>query len=282
MNTDSVTNPQQRYVALVLAGSRPGGDPLATATGVTHKALIPIGGKPMLLWVLRALRGASEVERIAICGLAAADIQAEPELHSYAAESQAVFLPSRETPSRSVLHSMHELRHVPLLVTTADHPLLTSEMVDYFCRRARDAGGDVAVGLTAGEAVRVAYPQAQRTFLQFRDASYRGCNLFAFLTPRAERAAGYWTRVEQQRKRPWRMIRELGPIVLLRFLTRRLTLADVVRLVSERMEVQAHAILLPWPEAGLDVDNTNHLRVVAEIARAQRERNHAAGVSSDL
>lgn len=267
MNT---ANPEQRYAALVLAGTRPGGDALAEARRVTHKALIPIEGKPMLLWVLQALRGASEVARIAVCGLGAADIESEFELHAYAAELQVVFLPSRETPSRSVLHSMQELRHFPLLVTTADHPLLTSEMVDYFCRQARDAGGDVAVGLTAGDRVRAAYPQAQRTFLRFRDGSYRGCNLFAFLTPRAERAAGYWTLVEQQRKKPWRMIWELGPIVLLRFFTRRLSLAEVVRLVSERMDVQAHTILLPWAEAGLDVDNINHLEVVTQIARARR------------
>jgi hypothetical protein len=166
---------------------------------------------------------------------------------------------------------MQELQRVPLLVTTADHPLLTSEMVDYFCREAEAAGGDVAVGLTSGETVRTVYPQAQRTFLPFRDASYCGCNLFAFLTHRAERAATYWTRIERHRKQPWRMIRELGPTTLFRFLLRRLSLADTIRLVSGRMEVEAHAVILPWAEAGLDVDKVSHLETATEIARARRE-----------
>lgn len=273
MVNDSTTEPRERYAALVLAGSRPGGDPLAEAMGVTHKALVPIEGKPMLLWVLQALRGAAEVDRVAICGLDEADIEAESELRSYVTDSRAVFLPSRDTPSRSVLHSMQNLRHLPLLLTTADHPLLTSEMVDYFCRQARDGGGDVAVGLTLGETVRGAYPQAQRTFLPFRDVSYCGCNLFAFLTVRAERAATYWTRIEEHRKQPWRMIGELGPMVLLRFLLRRLRLADAVRLVAERMHVEAHAVLLPWPEAALDVDKVSHLEMAAEIARARHEQS---------
>jgi molybdopterin-guanine dinucleotide biosynthesis protein A len=264
----------ERFTALVLAGSRPGGDPLAKAMGVTHKALVPIEGKPMLRWVLQALRAASEVERIAICGLEAADIT-DSELRSHVAESRAVFLPSRATPTRSVLHSMQELQQLPLLVTTADHPLLTAEMIDYFCRHAREVGGDVAVGLTAGDTVRTAYPHARRTFLPFHDASYCGCNLFAFLTTRAERATTYWTRVEQHRKRPWRMIGELGPTVLLRFLLRRLSLADALRLVSERMEVEAHAVLLPWAEAGLDVDKLSHLEMAREIARARRARGQA-------
>jgi hypothetical protein len=99
--------------------------------------------------------------------------------------------------------------------------------------------------------------------------------LFAFLTSRAERAADYWTRVEQHRKQPWRMIGELGPTVLLRFLLRRLSLADAVRSVSQRMEVDAHAVLLPWAEAGLDVDKLSHLEMAREIARARRARGQA-------
>src|SRR6185369_15359784 len=47
-------NAAPTYTALVLAGTRPGGDPLADYAGVSHKALIEVGGVPMLLRVLRA------------------------------------------------------------------------------------------------------------------------------------------------------------------------------------------------------------------------------------
>jgi hypothetical protein len=67
------------------------------------------------------------------------------------------------------------------------------------------------------------------------------------------------------------MIRELGPTTLFRFLLRRLSLADTIRLVSGRMEVEAHAVILPWAEAGLDVDKVSHLETATEIARARRE-----------
>ena len=42
--------------ALVLAGSRPGGDPLLASSGLTSKALLPIAGVPMLARVLAALQ----------------------------------------------------------------------------------------------------------------------------------------------------------------------------------------------------------------------------------
>src|SRR5688500_15318708 len=54
------------YTALVLAGTRPGGDPLAQHAGVSHKALIEVGGQPMLARVLAALAAAPEVARIVV------------------------------------------------------------------------------------------------------------------------------------------------------------------------------------------------------------------------
>ena len=52
--------------ALVLAGVRPGGDPLAEFAGVSHKALIPIGGVAMLDRVVDALRASGRIDRIVV------------------------------------------------------------------------------------------------------------------------------------------------------------------------------------------------------------------------
>ena len=47
--------------ALVLAGVRPGKDALAEFAGVSHKALIPVGGVAMLDRVVNALRASGRV-----------------------------------------------------------------------------------------------------------------------------------------------------------------------------------------------------------------------------
>jgi len=41
-------------------------------------------------------------------------------------------------------------------------------------------------------------------------------------------------RVEQHRKRPWRIVAALGPWLLLRFLLGRVALADITRLAQRR------------------------------------------------
>ena len=52
--------------ALVLAGTRSGGDPLANYAGVSHKALIEIGGTTMIERVVAALMATPAVGRIVI------------------------------------------------------------------------------------------------------------------------------------------------------------------------------------------------------------------------
>ena len=44
------------WTALVLAGSRPGVDPFAAAHGTNLKALIPVGGVPLVARPVAALR----------------------------------------------------------------------------------------------------------------------------------------------------------------------------------------------------------------------------------
>ena len=52
--------------ALLLAGNRPGGDPLAAAFGVASKALVPLAGAPMLARVARALVDHPRIARVIV------------------------------------------------------------------------------------------------------------------------------------------------------------------------------------------------------------------------
>jgi len=261
------------FTALVLAGSRPGGDALARATGVSHKALAPLAGIAMLARVLTTLRRARTVERIAVCGIDREVLAAHTELRPCLDGGDLTLIASRATPSASVLSAMQQLQpSTPLLVVTADHPLLTPALIDDFCARSAESGADVTVGLVGADLVRRTFPTVRRTALPFRDGAYCGCNLYAFLTPAAQRAPAAWMQVERHRKQPWRMVGALGVGVTLRFLLRRLTVDDVVQLVSDRMGARVRPIFLSQPEAGFDVDTCAQLAAAEAFLRA-RERH---------
>jgi hypothetical protein len=151
------------------------------------------------------------------------------------------------------------------LVTTADHALLTADMVDYFCAKARETGGDIVVGLALIDLVLTAYPNTKRTAIQLRDGGYCSCNLFAFLTPRSRIAAEFWRKVESQRKKTLRVIAGFGWLNLLLYLLKRPTLAEGLKRISQRLGLRAGAVLLPFPEAAVDVDSLSDWKLVESI-----------------
>jgi CTP:molybdopterin cytidylyltransferase MocA len=154
---------------------------------------------------------------------------------------------------------------LPLLITTADHPLLSAAMVDRFCAEARASGTDLVAGLTDARVIRSAYPEARRTYLRFADAAYSGANMFALLTPEGRRAVAFWRRVEQERKRPWRLVRAFGLGPLLAYLLGRLTLDEAMGRASTVIGARVAAARLPFAEAAIDVDKPADLALVETI-----------------
>jgi GTP:adenosylcobinamide-phosphate guanylyltransferase len=160
-----------------------------------------------------------------------------------------------------------------VLVVTADHALLTAEMVEHFAAHA-SGDADVLVAVVTAAVIRAHYPESTRTYIKLRDDWVSGANLFAFLTPEAKRAAEFWGRAERFRKQPWRLVAAFGPLALLLFLSRRLDLEAALERVSRAMGVRARAIRMPWAEAAIDVDRPSDLELVNQILK-ERERDPA-------
>lgn len=246
--------------ALVLAGSRAGpDDPLAVHAGVTHKAMIEVGGEPMLARVVRALAQAG-FDRVAVAIERPELVEQLPPLGT-AVEALA----AAEGPSASVAAGLARLG-TPLLVTTADHALLRPEWVRWFLDHVPE-GADVAAALARSDKVMAAAPEAQRTFLRFSDGAFSGCNLFYFATPKAERVIALWQEIEAERKRPARLIARLGPLTAARYALGRLSLDSAVKRLGALAGVRAAVVELPFGEAAIDVDKPADLDLARRLAR---------------
>ena len=208
-----------KFAAIVLAGDRGPDDPVASALGVSCKALVPVGGRPMILRVLDALEGSSVIDSFLVCGSTARLLGHSPELNGMIAAGRIRWVENKSSPSLSTQAALSVLPDdQAVLVTTADHALLTPRMVDHFCTQAAETGCDVVAGLARADMVAAAFPEGHRTVTRLADGGYCGCNLFAFLTPRGRNAATFWRRVEEHRKHPLKIVRILGPVAVLRYL----------------------------------------------------------------
>lgn len=262
---------------LILAGRRGPHEPLAQAAGCSHKALIPIHGIPMLDRVVHTLRTVQGVQRVAISTDEPTCLERLDELRELAAAGLLHFHGVGDSPSASVLKYLSQLPAGELLlVITADHPLLTTEMLEYFCAAARQNDADLTVGVMAESLFRTYYPDSKRSFIPLRGERFCGTNLFALRGgPGAEAAATFWNHAGQFRKRPWRLLSTFGVWNLVLIALRRLD-AEAARKSAEKVIGADIAVVqMPFVESAIDVDNAGDLVLVARIL-SERDASGAA------
>ena len=266
-----MTDSQKKFAALILAADRGIDDPVAKAAGVPCKSLTPIGGIPMVFRVVNALDASGQVDAINLCGPPESIVNQTDDLANLIESGKVNWFKNQATPSTSAYHVLQSLPdEVPVILTTADHALLSAPIVDHFCSHARSTGCDVVIGVARHEEVAIAYPQTRRTATRLADGAYCGCNMFAFLTPRARLAADFWRQVESQRKKPLRVIRILGWMAVLRYLMGRLSLAEALDRISSRLGFKAGAVIMPFAEAAVDVDSVSDLELVEQIVAERK------------
>jgi len=230
--------------ALILAGSRGGVDPVAAYGGVADKAMIIVGDRTMLARVVDALRAVG-VSRIVVSASAGA-------VRDHATDLGVEVIDAAAGPSSSVGLAFEHMG-APLLVTTADHALLRPEWVQEFLADVPPQA-DVAVLLAARETIERDVGATERTYLRFSDGAWSGCNLFYLATPRAAAAIRLWQRVERDRKRPWRIVLRLGPVLLLRYIIGRLPLNSAIEHVGAKVSIRTAMVASPFGLAAVDVD----------------------------
>lgn len=249
--------------ALVLAGSRLGSrDPVAQARGVSHKCLVPVDGVPMLARVLDVLRNHPAIETITV------SIEKQEIIEPFLGAG-VTWHRSASGPSASV-DDVLQTSGLPLLVTTADHALITSSMIDCFLE-GTSPETDVAVALVSRSLIKTRFPDAKRTYLNFRDDGYSGANLFSLRTAESAKAVAFWKQVENDRKRPWRIARALGPGLLLGYVLRRFAMTEAIARAGHVMGFRAEGVALPIAEAAVDVDKVSDLEM-AEVIASERRR----------
>lgn len=256
----------QPFTVIILAADRESQDPVAQSAAVSCKALAPVAGRPMVLRVLDALGHARQVGPRILVGPARAAVAQDAELCALVDSGQVQWLSPQASPSSSAFSALQSLPDdAPVLVTTADHALLSAAMVDHFCAAARRSGRDVVAAVARHDLVAEAFPGTRRTVTRLRDGGYCGCNMFAFLTPQARLAADFWRKVEKERKKPLRVVKVMGWMAVLRYLCGRLTLDQALARLSKRMHLRVGAVQMPFAEAAVDVDKVEDMELVEAI-----------------
>ena len=255
--------------AIILAGRRPGPDPLLDGTGVSTKALLPVAGRPMLLHVTDALLAVDGVVRIIILAQDSAALRAAPALAPLRTDPRIDWAEADQGISQSLKSVIKRLGE-PVLVTTADNVLLTPAMVTDFVAGAQ--GSDVAVALVERGVLMARYPQSQRTWLKFRGGWWSGANLFHLGGRDVLPLLDFWSSIEQDRKKGLKIIAAFGPWLLLGTVLRLLSVHDGVRRAGLRFGLNARVVPMRQAEACIDADKPADVALIEGVLAARRAR----------
>jgi molybdopterin-guanine dinucleotide biosynthesis protein A len=264
---------------ILLAGQRPGTDPLAAHFGTTLKALLEIEGRSMLLRVLDVITQVPDVRTIHVLAqqsrwlsdhVGPTWIDRHPHVH---------FRDCGPSISGSILDLMaSEDGCLPFLVTTADNALLTLDILQSFISQVAEHDIDIAAGMVERRTLLAAYPGNQRTWLKFRGGAFSGANLFWFGSDKARVVLDLWRTIEQHRKKGRAIIGAFGLPLLLGSALRILSLSQALTLAGRRLGIRALPVILPQAEAAIDVDKPSDHALATAIVQ-QRDRL-AAGMQS--
>lgn len=235
------------FTAIVLAGSRPGRDAFAEDHGTDLKALIPVGGEPMVARPVRALLESANIGRVIVMA------QAVDRLRAVLPDDPRVEVrASQATIAATIIALIDEGKVAwPLLVTTADHALLDPATVDEFCAA---AGADIAIGMVERGNLLRRLPATKRTWLKFRGGAFTGANLFALRSPAVRPGIELWRAVEQDRKKALKVVGLLGPVMLVAVALRLVSVDQVLARLGSRLGLSVKGVRLSNPLAGVDVD----------------------------
>ena len=251
--------------AIVLAGERPDGSPLAKELGVDASVLARVAGLPSIARVVATLRSAGCIDGGVIAG-------PDHAVRSRSKTFEAIFEPGDYTwvepaagPAESALRALDELDAYPVLVTTGDHALLTAATVEHFVAAATATESQAVVGLAPYQRVMQRFPGTSRTRLRFREDSYCGTNLFLLRSREARGGVIFWQKVQRDRKRPWRIAGQLGSPVVLRYLTGRLGIRDAFAALSRSTGCSIGWVEVSDPLAAVDVDSAADLAIAEQV-----------------
>ena len=254
-----------------MAGDRRADDPVASFRGSPCKALTPVAGVPMLERVLSALAASGCIAATTLVGPSSSALASAPALRQQIEAGRLGWLAPAASPVQSALAGLDACaNNGPVLVTTADHALLSAAIVTHFIDQASTLQADFVVAVARLDTVLAGFPGTRRTAIGLQDGPFCGCNLFAVCTPRGAELVAFWRRVEQQRKKPWRVIAgALGVTGVLRYLAGRLTLQQALERLAEKQGLRLAAVVLPFAEAAVDVDTLADLALVERTLAAR-------------
>lgn len=244
-----------RVGAVVLAG----GDGVGADAAARFKGLTPVAGRPMVEWVVEALKACETVSEIAVVVPDRSDMGAWSALVDHMVVSDTSFI-DNVIAGLSVFGAQD-----PVLVVTGDVPAITAGGIDDWVARSLESRAALTYPLVSAHDMEAQFPGSARSYIKVDGRQVTGGNMMLLSPELVINRRDLGERLFQARKSPVALARVLGGGFVLKYATGRLRASDVERTMGELIGATCAALETRDASVGADVDKTADVVVVERV-----------------
>ncbi len=246
---------------MVLAG----GEGAVIDPTVSIKGLVPIAGRPMIEWVVNALRSSDSIGEIAVV------VPTAEGLGEWAEGVDHLVISDRSFIDNAIAGFNIFKNDRFVLGATGDLPALDASAIDDFVARSIATGAEFTYPLIRAEDMEAQFPGSQRTYVKVAGGPVTGGNMMVLSPELMARNRSIGQRLFDTRKSPIAMARVIGIPFIFKYVTGRLRVDDVENKMGQLLGAKCAAVYTDHASIGADVDKPIDV-VVAERVLYERLR----------
>jgi len=254
--------------AVITAGGIPQPDePLYPLTQGKNKALLPIGGRPMVQWIVDALTGADCIRSLVIVGLSPEDAHLVSAKPISFVPNQGSMIGNAVGGVKDVLARDPAATHA--LLVSSDIPTITPAIVTWAVETGLAGDQDICYSIVPAEVMERRFPGSRRSFFRLKEGRFTGSDMNLFRTSMVNNIHPGWRAIVDARKNVLKQASLIGFDTLLLFALGQLTIARAVRAAQRGLGMRGRAVISPHAEMGMDVDKPHQFELVQRDLEAR-------------
>lgn len=244
------------YPGFLMAGSSTKKDPLLEIVDVNNKALIPLGNRPMVSYVIEAMDKAETIDRILVIGIKKDHIK-------YVSKTPIEFIDLDEPQNRveTIIQGMKHFAKTydtkqQVIFFACDTPFITGAIVDDCINRMEinETNKDVYFGIIHKNVFDKMYPNAMKNYRQLKEGTVAGGDIHAVRIETLLRNEETIHKILMNRKSMFKLIITFSPLFIIRYLIGRLSITHITEFFLKQVGVEVICYEIKYPQAGMDLD----------------------------
>lgn len=229
--------------------------------GVPHKALLQIGSKRMIDWVIDSLRETPQIKRIVLVG--------DREIFKDYLDKVDFFIDDTHDFVYNLMKISDIVEYPYSLITPIDVPLITSEIYSKTLSYCYEFCPDCYLYVLVNNKrdVDENYPGTKRTYWKLKGGYYKMGNIFLIRKELYPNAIEFGKLVFDARKSALKLASLFPLWFIIKAAFHQATLSDCEKVVVDKIKLKGRAVPIPYPEIAIDVDKKEDLIFVRKFLK---------------